>query len=57
MRDHPGGPDALMEVAGTDATSAYEDVSRQYFRTRTPTDSKFLRWGTAKMQERSCTLS
>ena len=26
-RDHPGGPDALMEVAGTDATSAYEDVS------------------------------
>lgn len=27
MRDHPGGPDALLEVAGTDATSAYEDVS------------------------------
>ena len=26
MRDHPGGPDALLEVAGTDATSAYEDV-------------------------------
>ena len=26
MRDHPGGPDALMEVAGQDATSAYEDV-------------------------------
>lgn len=26
-RDHPGGPDALMEVAGTDATSAYEDVN------------------------------
>lgn len=25
-RDHPGGPEALMEVAGTDATSAYEDV-------------------------------
>jgi cytochrome-b5 reductase len=25
-RDHPGGPDALIEVAGTDATSAYEDV-------------------------------
>jgi cytochrome-b5 reductase len=29
-RDHPGGPDALMEVAGTDATSAYEDVSITY---------------------------
>ena len=27
LRDHPGGPDALLEVAGTDATSAYEDVS------------------------------
>jgi cytochrome-b5 reductase len=26
MRDHPGGADALMEVAGQDATSAYEDV-------------------------------
>ncbi|KAI4834193.1 hypothetical protein E4T44_08991 [Aureobasidium sp. EXF-8845] len=25
-RDHPGGPDALIEVAGQDATSAYEDV-------------------------------
>ncbi|KAH0341627.1 cytochrome b5 reductase-like protein, partial [Aureobasidium melanogenum] len=25
-RDHPGGPDALIEVAGEDATSAYEDV-------------------------------
>lgn len=26
LRDHPGGRDALLEVAGTDATSAYEDV-------------------------------
>lgn len=26
VRDHPGGPEALNEVAGTDATSAYEDV-------------------------------
>ncbi|KAI4723108.1 hypothetical protein E4T48_00799 [Aureobasidium sp. EXF-10727] len=25
-RDHPRGPDALLEVAGQDATSAYEDV-------------------------------
>ncbi|EMC91551.1 hypothetical protein BAUCODRAFT_97696 [Baudoinia panamericana UAMH 10762] len=25
-RDHPGGLDALAEVGGTDATSAYEDV-------------------------------
>lgn len=25
-RDHPGGPDALYEVGGQDATSAYEDV-------------------------------
>ncbi|KAK5691114.1 hypothetical protein LTR97_011766 [Elasticomyces elasticus] len=25
-RDHPGGPDALIEVAEADATSAYEDV-------------------------------
>lgn len=25
-RDHPGGADALLEVAGQDATSAYEDV-------------------------------
>lgn len=25
-RDHPGGLDSLMEVAGQDATSAYEDV-------------------------------
>lgn len=25
-RDHPGGAEALNEVAGTDATSAYEDV-------------------------------
>lgn len=25
-RDHPGGAEALIEVAGTDATSAYEDV-------------------------------
>lgn len=26
VRDHPGGPDTLIEVAGQDATSAYEDV-------------------------------
>ncbi|KAF2129352.1 hypothetical protein P153DRAFT_366751 [Dothidotthia symphoricarpi CBS 119687] len=26
VRDHPGGADLLIEVAGTDATSAYEDV-------------------------------
>lgn len=26
VRDHPGGPDTLIEVAGRDATSAYEDV-------------------------------
>ncbi|KAK2774714.1 hypothetical protein FQN53_003521 [Emmonsiellopsis sp. PD_33] len=26
VRDHPGGADALIEVAGTDATEAYEDV-------------------------------
>lgn len=25
-RDHPGGAEALIEVGGTDATSAYEDV-------------------------------
>lgn len=25
-RDHPGGADTLIEVAGMDATSAYEDV-------------------------------
>lgn len=25
-RDHPGGLDSLLEVAGQDATSAYEDV-------------------------------
>lgn len=31
-RDHPGGPDALLEVAGTDATSAYEDVSSRHVR-------------------------
>ncbi|KAJ5162805.1 Cytochrome b5 [Penicillium coprophilum] len=26
IQDHPGGADALIEVAGTDATAAYEDV-------------------------------
>ncbi|KAI4754784.1 hypothetical protein D6C84_10476 [Aureobasidium pullulans] len=26
IQDHPGGADALIEVAGEDATSAYEDV-------------------------------
>ncbi|KAJ5952389.1 Cytochrome b5 [Penicillium vulpinum] len=26
VRDHPGGADVLLDVAGTDATSAYEDV-------------------------------
>ncbi|KAK2812236.1 hypothetical protein FQN50_001594 [Emmonsiellopsis sp. PD_5] len=26
VRDHPGGVDALVEVAGTDATESYEDV-------------------------------
>ncbi|KAJ5355023.1 cytochrome b5 reductase [Penicillium cataractarum] len=26
VRDHPGGADALYDVAGTDATAAYEDV-------------------------------
>lgn len=26
LRDHPGGPESLLEVAGQDATSAYEDV-------------------------------
>ncbi|GIK00085.1 hypothetical protein Aspvir_004100 [Aspergillus viridinutans] len=26
IRDHPGGADVLLDVAGTDATSAYEDV-------------------------------
>ncbi|QQK41801.1 Cytochrome b5 reductase, putative [Penicillium digitatum] len=26
LQDHPGGADALMEVAGIDATAAYEDV-------------------------------
>jgi cytochrome b involved in lipid metabolism len=35
-RDHPGGPDTLMEVAGTDATSAYEDVSIRRIAIRCP---------------------
>ncbi|KAK4863179.1 hypothetical protein LT330_001957 [Penicillium expansum] len=26
LQDHPGGADALIEVAGTDATAAYEDI-------------------------------
>ncbi|OQE15028.1 hypothetical protein PENFLA_c034G06875 [Penicillium flavigenum] len=26
LQDHPGGAEALIEVAGTDATAAYEDV-------------------------------
>ncbi|KAE8328138.1 hypothetical protein BDV39DRAFT_214479 [Aspergillus sergii] len=26
VRDHPGGADVLIDVAGTDATAAYEDV-------------------------------
>ncbi|GFG22436.1 NADH-cytochrome b5 reductase 1 [Aspergillus udagawae] len=26
IRDHPGGADVLIDVAGTDATAAYEDV-------------------------------
>ena len=26
VRDHPGGPDVLIDVAGADATEAYEDV-------------------------------
>ncbi|EAW12887.1 putative cytochrome b5 reductase [Aspergillus clavatus NRRL 1] len=26
LRDHPGGADVLIDVAGTDATAAYEDV-------------------------------
>ncbi|RHZ63622.1 putative cytochrome b5 reductase [Aspergillus thermomutatus] len=26
IRDHPGGADVLLDVAGTDATAAYEDV-------------------------------
>lgn len=26
IRDHPGGPDVLLDTAGTDATEAYEEV-------------------------------
>lgn len=26
MRDHPGGADVLLDIAGTDAIEAYEDV-------------------------------
>lgn len=26
VRDHPGGPDVLLDTAGTDATEAYDDV-------------------------------
>ncbi|RDW93854.1 putative cytochrome b5 reductase [Aspergillus mulundensis] len=26
VRDHPGGPDVLLDTAGTDATEAYEEV-------------------------------
>ncbi|KAI5359417.1 Putative cytochrome b5-like heme/steroid binding domain, NADH:cytochrome b5 reductase [Septoria linicola] len=26
LRDHPGGKEVLLEVAGTDSTAAYEDV-------------------------------
>jgi cytochrome-b5 reductase len=26
LKDHPGGKEAILEVAGTDATAAYEDV-------------------------------
>ena len=26
LEDHPGGPDILLEVAGTDATEAFEDI-------------------------------
>ena len=26
LEDHPGGPEILLEVAGTDATEAFEDI-------------------------------
>jgi cytochrome b involved in lipid metabolism len=56
-RDHPGGPDALMEVAGTDATSAYEDASNRRFRHQVSLLTTYHRLDTAKMQEKSCTPS
>jgi cytochrome b involved in lipid metabolism len=56
-RDHPGGPDALMEVAGTDATSAYEDVSTCQSRHEDSMLTYRHRLDIARMQEKLCTRS
>lgn len=34
VRDHPGGAEVLMDVAGLDATEAYEDVGHSEVCTR-----------------------